>query len=80
MERYQETIAATATAPGTGGIGIVRISGEHAVEIADRVYRSVSGKKKLVNQKSHTIHYGYIYDGNQLIDEVMVSIMRAPRS
>lgn len=80
MERYQETIAATATAPGAGGIGIVRISGEHAVEIADRVYRSVSGKKKLVNQKSHTIHYGYIYDGNQLIDEVMVSIMRAPRS
>lgn len=74
------TIAAIATAMSPGGIGIVRISGEEAISVADRVYRTKSGKKKLADQKSHTIHYGFIYDGDELIDEVMVSVMRAPRS
>ncbi len=75
-----QTIAAISTAVSPGGISIVRISGPDAVMIADRVYRSVSGKKKLTKQKSHTIHYGHIYDGDELIDEVMVSVMRAPRT
>lgn len=75
-----DTIAAIATAMSNSGIGVIRISGEDAVEIADKIYRSKNGKKKLSNQKTHTIHYGYIYDENLLIDEVMVLIMRAPHS
>lgn len=75
-----DTIAAIATAMSNSGIGIIRISGSDAVLIADRVYRSKNSTKKLMNQKTHTIHYGFIYDGNDLIDEVMVAIMKAPNS
>lgn len=75
-----DTIAAISTPPGEGGIGIVRISGDEAVEIADRVYRL--GKKKLENQDTHTIHYGRIYNPktDEPIDEVMVTVMRAPKT
>lgn len=75
-----DTIAAISTPPGEGGIGIVRISGDEALEIADRVYRL--GKKKLTDQQTHTIHYGRIHDPktDELIDEVMVTIMRAPKT
>lgn len=75
-----DTIAAIATAVGDSGIGIVRISGDEAIEIADRVYRSKNDKKRLVDVKSHTIHYGFIYDGDELVDEVMVAVMRAPNT
>lgn len=75
-----DTIAAIATAMSNSGIGVIRISGEDAVEIADKIYHSKNGKKKLSDQKTHTIHYGYIYDEDFLIDEVMVLIMRAPHS
>lgn len=75
-----DTIAAIATAVGDSGIGIVRISGDEAIEIADRVYRSKNDKKRLIDVKSHTIHYGFIYDGDELVDEVMVAVMRAPNS
>lgn len=75
-----DTIAAIATAMGNSGIGIVRISGEEAVKIADRVFRLKGGKEKLANQKSHTIHYGFICDGEEIIDEVLVMLMRGPRS
>ena len=56
------------------------MSGSDAVEIADRVYKSPGGKKRLKDVLSHTIHYGYIYDGDQLIDEVIVLVMKAPHS
>ena len=75
-----QTIAAISTAMSSSGIGIIRISGEDAFQIADRVYRSPKGKKKLTEQPSHTIHYGSIYDGEELIDEVLVMLMRGPRS
>ena len=75
-----ETIAAISTAVNSSGIGIVRISGDQAFEIADRVYRSPKGKKKLSEQQSHTVHYGYICDGDEVLDEVLVVLMRAPRS
>ena len=75
-----ETIAAVATAMSNSGIGIIRISGEEAVKIADKIYRSKNNKKKLSDVKSHTIHYGFIYDGDELIDEVMVSVMLAPKT
>lgn len=75
-----DTIAAIATAVSDSGIGIIRISGDEAIEIADRVYHSKKDQKHLVNVKSHTIHYGYIYDGDVLVDEVMVVVMRAPNT
>lgn len=75
-----DTIAAIATGMSNSGIGIVRISGAEAIEVADRIYRSKNGKKKLINQKTHTIHYGYIYDDSVMIDEVMVLIMKGPNS
>ena len=73
-----DTIAAIATAMSPSGIGIIRISGEDAIEITDKIYRSKNNKKKISECKSHTIHYGYIYDGDEKIDEVMVVVMRAP--
>ncbi len=75
-----DTIAAVATGMSNGGISIVRISGEDAFDIIDRIYRSKSGKKILFEQQSHTVHYGYIYDGEKLIDEVLVVIMKAPNT
>ena len=80
MKINGDTIAAVATAMTASGIGIVRISGEEALEIAGRVYRSKGGKKDIRKAASHTIHYGFIYDGEQLIDEVLVMIMKGPRS
>lgn len=75
-----DTIAAVATAMTASGIGIVRLSGGNSLEIAGKVYRSKNGKKKLENVKSHTIHYGFIYDREQLIDEVLVMVMKGPHS
>lgn len=75
-----DTIAAIATGMSNSGIGIVRISGPEAVETAERVYRSKNGNKRLEEQKTHTVHYGYIYDDGKMIDEVMVLIMRGPNS
>lgn len=75
-----DTIAAIATAMSDSGIGIIRISGDEAIEIADRIYRSKSGKKRLTEVESHTIHYGFIYNENELVDEVMVAVMKAPNT
>lgn len=75
-----DTIAAIASSSNNGGISVIRISGENSKQIIDKVYQSKSGKKILSEQPSHTIHYGYICDGNQIIDEVMVLLMYAPNS
>ena len=74
-----DTIAAISTAMTNSGIGIVRISGEDAFDVIDKIYK---GKKDkiLSEQKSHTIHYGYIMDGDDTIDEVLVLLMRGPHS
>lgn len=76
----EDTIAAIATALSPSGIGIVRISGPEAFSVAGRIYRSPKGEKKLEEVKSHTIHYGYILDGDEMVDEVLVMAMRGPRS
>lgn len=75
-----DTIAAIATAMTASGIGIVRISGEEAFSVIDKIYRSKNGKKVLSEMDSHTIHYGYIMDEEDVIDEVMVLLMKAPNS
>ncbi|MCR4891421.1 MAG: tRNA uridine-5-carboxymethylaminomethyl(34) synthesis GTPase MnmE [Lachnospiraceae bacterium] len=76
-----DTIAAIATAAGMSGIGIIRISGENAIPIIDEIFRNGEGKSlHLCFAVSHTVHYGYIYDGNEVVDEVLVTLMRSPRS
>ena len=75
-----DTIAAVATALSNSGISIIRVSGEEAVNVVDSVFVSKSGKHILKNVKSHTIHYGFIYKNDEMIDEVMVSVMKAPKS
>ncbi len=73
----KDTIAAISTGMTNSGIGIVRISGEEAFRIVAEVY---SGKSGIVNEKTHTIHYGFIKDGTEIIDEVLVMLMKAPRT
>ena len=75
-----DTIAAVATAMSPSGIGIIRLSGDESLTIIDKIYRSKMNKKKISECKSHTIHYGYIYDGEEMIDEVMVLLMKAPNT
>ena len=75
MER---TIAAISTPIGTGGIAVIRISGADAISIADKVF---CGKGKLCDAPSHTVHYGFIKDGNgNTVDEVLATVMRAPKT
>ncbi len=75
----KSTIAAIATPNAPGGIGIVRISGENAVEIASRIFRPVSGKS-LTESKGYCAHFGDVYDNNEKIDEAVCLVFRAPRS
>lgn len=75
-----ETIAAVATAMTASGIGIIRISGPKSRNIAGKIYKSKTGKRKIEDVKSHTINYGFICDGEEVIDEVLVMVMDGPRS
>ena len=76
-----DTIAAISTPMGEGAIAIVRLSGPEAVKIADKMYKGPKGKT-LSSAESHTIHYGHITDSTtgRIIEEVMVSVLRAPRT
>ena len=74
-----DTIAAIATAMSNSGIGIVRISGSEALSIVDQIF-VMKNKKRLSEMPTHTIHYGHIYDGKELIDEVMILLMKGPKS
>jgi len=71
-----DTIVALATPQGVGAIAVIRLSGTEAISIANKVFKGAD----LTQTKSHTIHYGHIMDGEKQIDEVMVSIFRAPKS
>ncbi|SCI40996.1 tRNA modification GTPase MnmE [uncultured Roseburia sp.] len=75
-----DTIAAIATAMSNSGIGIVRISGDEALQVADRIFEPRKGNKKVSDMDTHTIHYGFVKDGDEVIDEVMLLIMKAPNS
>lgn len=77
---WDDTIAAVATGLSDAGIGIVRVSGVGALDVADRVFRLPDGKRRLKGFASHTVHYGFVMDGEEVIDEVMVTLMKAPRS
>ena len=79
MGSLTDTIAAVSTAQAPAGIGIVRISGPQAIEIADRIYFGNKGKK-LAGQKGNTVHYGWIRDEGKEIDEALAVVLRAPHS
>jgi tRNA modification GTPase TrmE len=77
--KTDSTICAIATSPGNGAIAVIRLSGKHAVAITDKLFKSPSGKK-LGKQAPNTIHFGSIYFKDELIDEVLVSLFKAPHS
>ena len=78
-----DTIAAIATPPGEGGIGVVRLSGEAALRIADRIFKARSGGPT-TSQKNFTVRYGHIVEkspeGEKVVDEVLSLVMRGPKS
>jgi len=75
-----DTIAAIATASGNSGIGIIRVSGDEAIEVVDKIFRPANKNKKLANVESHTVHYGHIMDGDKTLDQVLVIVMKNPHS
>lgn len=75
-----DTIAAIATALTNSGIGIIRVSGNEAFDIVDRIFRPKNKRKKLKEEKTYTVHYGHIQDGDVIIDEVLAIVMRGPHS
>lgn len=79
MFEKSDTIAAIATGLTNSGVGIIRISGPEAVAVGDRLFRSKKGVK-LKEVSSHTIHYGHVYDGEEMVDEVLTSVMLAPHT
>ena len=74
-----DTIIALATPSGVGAIGVVRISGKKAISVADKIFSSVV-KKSLYNQKTHSVLLGHINDGDRIIDEVLLSLFKGPKS
>ncbi len=76
MNELNETIVAIATAQGEGALGVIRLSGKESISIANKVFKG----KNLLEQASHTIHYGFIVENKKTIDEVIVSIFKAPKS
>lgn len=77
---YTETIAAIATALSDSGISIIRVSGPDAITAVDQIFMTKGRKHILQKVSSHTIHYGFVYEQDKPVDEVMVSVMRAPKS
>ena len=75
-----DTIAAISTGLSNSGISIIRVSGPETFQIMDRIFRAKKSGKKISEQKSHTIHYGWITDEDEIVDEVLVSVMRAPHT
>jgi len=77
--KITDTIAAIATAVNNQGIGVIRISGDESFDVADKIIKLKNGKT-IKESQTHTINYGFVYDGDEVVDEVMVSIMRAPKT
>lgn len=75
-----DTIAAIATTMSNSGIGIIRVSGNESIEIVDHIFKNSKKENSLKRYKSHTIHYGFIYDKDKILDEVMVSVFKSPHS
>ena len=78
--KITDTIAAISSAAGNSGIGIIRVSGDEAIEGVDKIFRPANKNKKLANVESHTVHYGHIMDGDKTLDQVLVIVMKNPHS
>lgn len=78
--KITDTIAAISSAAGNSGIGIIRVSGDEAIEVVDKIFRPANKNKKLANVESHTVHYGHIMDGDKTLDKVLVIVMKNPHS
>ena len=78
--KITDTIAAISTSTGKSGIGIIRVSGDEAIEIVDKIFKSNKEGKRLINVKSHTVNYGNIVDGEKVLDQVLVLVMKNPHS
>lgn len=78
--KITDTIAAISTSTGNSGIGIIRVSGDEAIEIVDKIFKSNKEGKRLINVKSHTVNYGNIVDGEKVLDQVLVLVMKNPHS
>src|SRR5665648_755123 len=76
----QSTICAISTPPGIGGIAVIRLSGKEAISIADKIFESPTNNKRLADQKANTLHFGVIKSSDEFIDEVVVSLFKAPHS
>ena len=73
---YSDTIVAISTPPGEGAIGVIRLSGNHAIAVANEIFAG----KDLTRQPTHTLHFGKIMDSNTIVDEVVVSLFKGPKS
>ena len=71
----EDTIAAISSALGVGAISIIRLSGNQSIEIANKIF-----DRNILNANTHTIHYGHILENDEIIDEVLVSVMKSPRT
>jgi tRNA modification GTPase len=76
----QDTICAIATSPGSGALAIIRLSGINAIKIVDRIFYSPREGKSIINQKANTLHFGTIKEDENIIDDVVISLFRAPHS
>ena len=76
----EDTICAIATGMGNAGVGIIRISGDNAISIAEKVFIPINEKISVNTMKSYTAAYGNIYDGNNIIDEGILLLMRSPHT
>ena len=77
---HNDTICGISTAPGVGGIAVIRVSGAGAVAAAEQLFAPKAAGRRLSAQKSHTLHFGHITDGKETVDEVLVSVFKAPHS
>src|SRR5689334_5770859 len=75
-----DTIAAIATPIGEGGLAVIRISGPQALAVADKFFSPAGKSSSLSTAATHTIHYGHVRRDGQVVDEVLASVMRAPRT
>lgn len=80
MSSFTDTIVAISTPPGVSGIGIVRLTGPEALAVADRVFSPADSRKVPATQPSFTLLYGHVIDGEELVDEALLSVMRGPRT
>ena len=80
IPQVEGTICAIATPAGSGGIAVIRVSGSNAMILCDSIFKAANAQKSLSTQPANTTLYGHIYDNNEIVDEVVATLFRAPHS